>query len=166
MIQKKWFKIEMGADGAILSCTEVEAKGKNGSVTRYYEALSKEGACNRAKEWYAHRAATDRKRYVAAKATGLCVCGCGNPPRPGKTTCQAAIDRRELLRLERKAGRPPLRTFHATPEASMAAHRASEQRRGGSTGSVFRKCLKHFDKLGPEAFRAWLVSEIERRTTK
>lgn len=168
MIQLKWFRIETGADGSILSCQEVEAKGRSGAVVRYYESASAGEACKAAKEWFTHRQATQKARRQRFKDSGMCECGCGGPARPGKTTCQARGARLAQFAKERRAGRPLLRLRHATAEDSLDAFRAghvsSVRRRGGSIGCNLRMCLNRLDKVGPEAFRSWLVSEINKRS--
>jgi hypothetical protein len=50
-IQRKWFRVEQDASGAILSCEEVSTRGSKGAHVRYYEAVDKEDACAQAKAW-------------------------------------------------------------------------------------------------------------------
>lgn len=56
MIQKRVFRIEHDPkDGSIRSCQEVDSKGRNGGIVRYYEALSEAEACSLAKQWWQQR---------------------------------------------------------------------------------------------------------------
>jgi hypothetical protein len=168
VIQLKWFRIETGADGSILSCTEVEAKGRSGGVVRFYEAIDADKACKSAQDWFASRQRSWKKRYENNKASGMCGCGCGGPARTGKTTCQAQVDRTTRLAKERKAGRPRMNIRHATAEDALRASlddlARHDKARGGSSGARLRANLVRFDALGPIAFRAWLVSEINKRS--
>lgn len=170
MIQKRWFRVGTLPDGSISSDScEVDVKGKNGTVYRYYEAASLSEACEAAKEWYARTHARDNARYQKTKASGMCPCGCRGPARPGKTTCQAKVDRISQRAKERESGRPLLKIGrHVTPDAALAAVRAGQasriKRRGGNYAELLRRYLSKFDKLGPEAFRAWLVSKINERS--
>jgi hypothetical protein len=164
----KWWRVELDASGAILKCSEVEAAERGTGSVRYIEALSAAEACSYAKAWDARHKAAMRechaKRYAERKAAGRCV-RCGAPGDAGHVLC--ARHRKADAERRRYGGETTPRIKH-TPEQALAAHRkvdARYQRRNGK-GKPFRKCLKQLDALGPEAFRAWLVAEIERLSNR
>lgn len=167
MIQLKWFRIETGADGSILSCTEVEAKGRSGAVVRYYEAVSASKACDAAKEWAKARRERANARHKRIVSIGICA-SCGGSSRKGKCLCQGCADRRATLAKSLRLGRPLLTKRHASPveakEAYRASARASRRALGNTSGCIYRAILIKLDTKGPSKFRAWLVSEINRRS--
>jgi len=168
MIQKKWFRIETGADGSVLSCVEVPAQGRNGAVVRFYEAADKAAACSAAKEWYEkHRqsmnASSKRTKERAAVAEKCRIC-LREPPRPGRLSCQGCVDSLPS-RLPRKAHK---RENRGNPEKVRDSFRDTLQRTtemhkevfGSPSGYNFWLLLRKFDTLGPAAFRDYLVSKI------
>lgn len=106
MIQKKWFAVEQHADGSLGAVTEAPAKGRNGSVVRYYEAVDAADACAQAKEWYenyskvhARGAAAGRARKMAA---GKCTnCGINKGPDATRWHCRGCADKQNARDRER-----------------------------------------------------------------
>lgn len=160
MIQKKWFRVETASDGSILSCEEVEAKGRSGSVVRFYEAADKADACSQAKEWYERRRQQDReqsaKNRSERKALGLCSrSGCRSKPEKGRSYCaRCSANKNEENKLRRQRRRDG--------DFSDSRINAGIQREKHGTQQSYRwwLLLQRFDELGPVAFRAWLVSKI------
>lgn len=183
MIQKKWFCVETAADGSVLSCTQVEAKGRSGAVVRFYEAVDEADACSQAKEWYdrwreGRRIANSRWRIKRA-AAGLCIsqqAGCDKTARPGMRTCQSCSDRTAAAQRRRRERRElgDFRDLRLNPGGAVAVmNTRSENRRrsrrnaaslaGSSYGYFHLLILRKLDELSPGealAFRAWLVSKI------
>jgi hypothetical protein len=127
-LQLKWFRIEQDASGAILSCEEVEAKGRRGAHVRYYEAVDKAAACDAAKAWYerylmrrreyarkrredpavrASAAASTSSRYQKLRAAGLCT-SCGTNPLATQWRCTECHARQREAKRRRKDCLPPL----------------------------------------------------------
>lgn len=183
MIQKKWFRVETGKDGSVLSCEEVEAKGRSGAVVRFYEAIDKAAACSAAKSWWEDKlrkavvsGADRRLRYAK---DGLCeTCGkspvatdtrdrWGNPRGRASTQCRACLDKAAHYRELRKAGvrtretrLGPDESFRREKERQRRSHEIDRQRAGGSAATFYLRMLKKLDAIGHVAFRAWLVSRI------
>jgi hypothetical protein len=165
-----WWRVVLDKDGSIKECTQVEATGKGGGHVRYLQANTKAEACSYAKAWYEKYKATKReaevRRLLKCKAEGRCTSCRKAPARPGKVTCQACCNQVVRRRKDVREGREQKREI-LTPEETLRRVRERQIRcnaqHGGSLGWTLQKCLKQFDALGPEAFRAWLVAEIERR---
>lgn len=165
MIQKKWFRVEHQKDGSI-SCDEVEAKGKNGAVVRYYEALTKEEACYKAKQWWDK--AKERYKEYSANRRASGICSCGKTARLGMCKCQDCADKSINRKRARKLGVLGSWKRKSSAEEALKARRDTNAKhnklRGGSVGSVCRTALRKLDSLGHEDFRKWLVSEINKRS--
>lgn len=149
MIQKKWFRIETDASGAILSCEEVSSKGRPGAVVRYYEALTKADACKQARRWSEEQMRLRLKLHADRRAKGSCF-ACDNPALPGKRSCAAhggdpAAKRRALER--------------------FAAEKRDEVRRELLAVSL-EEVLNQFDNLGAKRFRVWVTTEISARLSE
>lgn len=140
-LQKKWFRIEQDAGGAILSCEEVDSKGRKGAHVRYYEALDKAQACSDAVAWYEKSAAAWRIRYEKRRADpalvkedsrratarrdaaieiGVCS-SCRLLPLVNKHVCAKCRDRFNENRRRRLAGLPALRNKPKVPREQLAA---------------------------------------------
>ncbi len=135
-----WFRVEVHKDGSVSSCTEVEACTKAGKHVRYVEADSRDKACAAAVLWLERENARIRHHHDVVL-----------PAR----------------RAEREAEETRLRALREGIEAKRDVELVSAQeayrRRVDASSQVkaLRRALKHFDE-NPRAFRAWLVSEIER----
>lgn len=159
-----WFKLTLDKSGAILTCEQVDAAEKNGTLTCYIQATTKVEACSDAKKWYQNRsclrAASNRKGREARRLAGLCV-DCGNSPVLKKRkTCDRCVNRRRQRRDDIKNGiravRAPL-----SPEQALAAQKASAARWGKRRISA-STVLEILDRAGPDALRRWLVELIEK----
>lgn len=180
MIQHRWFKIEQGADGTILSCVEVEAKGVKCGTVRFYSAVDASAACYAAKKWYkAHRIkhnSWQRDHREKIKGNGECVTrfsGCTKVVEPGKSRCAnckaKALAGETARRARHKVGdMTDLRLHPGGPAQVMQNQRAAanagtrklREAAGGARAYEALLMLRKFDSLGPVAFRAWLVSKI------
>lgn len=174
---RKWFKVTLDKTGAILSCEEVDAAERSGKLVRYIESLDKAGACSEAKAWHERLRARDRercrRRHAERDARGLCR-QCGKSPRDTKLYCRACVDRKNKRRrdLRNGIGEPPRKWSESAEEArskQLASQRARHSQRKATHPELYVQMLacvvlREFDALGPKRFRAWLVSEIERRS--
>jgi hypothetical protein len=173
MIQKKWFRIETDVSGAIISCAEVDSKGKQGAVVRYYEALTKADACKQAKEWYASRKKWIAKNVLRRRAIvkdGGCR-QCSSPRGSAGTSnfCRRCADELARRQREMRAG-----TFvHTRGPQADSAESAFEKHKnnlrskaeriakiGGSGAARLLGTLRQFDQLGPDRFRSKLCERI------
>jgi hypothetical protein len=159
-----WWRIELDKSGAIKTCEQVELAAKSTSLVRFVEANSKAEACSDVKSWhrrYLEKARErTRSRIESARAKGMCV-GCkARPAKAHRSTCQRCLDQTVKRRRDVRNG-APVRVL-LTPEQAQAHVRESKER--ARRNRVLIECLKQFDARGPEAFRAWLVAEIERRS--
>jgi hypothetical protein len=166
-----WWRVELDKDGSIKTCDAVEASQKGSTYLRFVEAETKAHACTTVKKWYETKkrnaAVQSARAYASRKAAGTCLM-CTQPKAPGRAMCELHLRVHREAEQRRRNGD----TSHARPHVPPAIQLAAERERGrvwarahgGSEGRMMRRCLKQFDALGPEAFRAWLVSEIERRT--
>lgn len=174
MIQLKWFRVEHLKDGSLGGVTEVDNKGKNNSIVRYYEAVSAKEACNEACRWYANHTRTSeaskRNTYLRRKEKGLCVY-CTVPPkkaRKGKTSCEECGKYQSEKQMSYYRGETQPRKV-ANPEELLARRKARAQAAVDSGkqlvgyGAAYARCLERFDTLGPKNFRKWLVEEIQKR---
>lgn len=174
MIQKRWFRIETAKDGSILSCSEVEAKGKGGGVVRFYEAADAADACAQAKAWYAAERqrcnAGVKQRAAARKARGLCI-SC-KTPSPDFARCKTCRDRyAEYQRLQKSGLSNKRQAADPVEQLQRKKDRAAafKAKKGGSAKYQYSLILSKLDKLSPgeaPAFRAWLVGKIEAAKTK
>lgn len=176
MIQKKWFRIETDASGAILSCTEVDSKGRQGAVVRYYEALTKADACRQAKEWAerfrSNLRASNVRRRDRLLAAGLCK-WCGKNPRVNADHCEECRVRVNKLNNQRRRDRrngdsaprknlDPIQ-LRENVRASNNRHKDSLRAKWGSESSWVTSCLvRHLDTLGPQLFRKMLCDKIRK----
>lgn len=177
---KTWFRIELDSSGAILSCAEVDRSERSGKLVRFVEAGTAAEACSAVKEWYAAHLSSGRMRNAlhreARRAAGLCTgqtSGCTGTPRIGFGTCDncalVSAANHRLRRLRKKLGdTADLRLSNGGAQSVRDAHlaginkrsRARREAAGGAAALEALRLLRKFDSLGPEAFRAWLVSKI------
>lgn len=172
-----WYRIEVGKEGEILSCQEVEAALANGRNVRYVEADSKPRAIGLVQEWFRNRA--DRKR-ISDQHRNAGRCYCGQPREPGRVKCRACIDSNKAASARYKARKfagadiPLLQAAASKTDAERAAvmERRLEWRkwmtRAGRRALLLeklRETLVQFDKMTPRVFRAWLESEVRRLET-
>lgn len=181
-----WYKIEVGSDGGILSCIEVEGSVASGKYIRYVEADSRAEAVNLVKVWWRRAAAhkmRSRIRQHVAKQAGVCIRCEGAKSRPGRTTCTPCGVKDSERNQSRYRGRPRLINKKASTDAERAAAitrsraKVEENRRKQNalfgahtprkvTRLALERALAQFDATTPRAFRVWLVAEIERLTPK
>lgn len=175
-LQFKWFRIEQDASGAILSCEEVDAKGRKGAHVRYYEALDKASACSAAMGWYAAytqvKREKSRTRRTKFAELGLCS-SCSRPKEPGREDVQVckmcaarAAERQRATKGRRESPLRPARlgadefvrrmTGVSEPAKRRALPRQSQQCRH------YVAMLEKFDRVTPNHFRTWLVGAITR----
>lgn len=163
-----FWRVHLSKEGDILDCTPVEYQGQNGAKVIFVEAETKTEACSRAKTWYARyrerRVRRDAVRYEENKRLGVCASCKHRPATEGRIRCSECREKENARRREYSHGRQPLPRTVNTPEVAYEKHlqdKASyNNRRGGPKGTYLRIVLRKFDELGPELFRAWLVSEL------
>lgn len=176
MMIEKVFRIELDDSGAILSCLEVAiGETKRGTKhVRFVHAIDAAAACDKAKRWYAsameRSAKWSKDRRSVRVARGECAdqfIGCTGSPVLGKKACKACL----LVAAARKDEyRKGIRVAKEKLPLDVRARKFKEKLRDRSrafklaNGGIFYRaqCLKKLDSLGPVAFRAWLVAEIER----
>lgn len=151
MIQKRWFSVETLADGSIGKVCEVEAKGRNGSVVRFYEAVDKADACSQAKSW--HEADKARRRSAYSDRVSANPGACTLHPRHPKKCPKCKEQRRRI-----KTGECAKRRTEVSAEELLKAKKIRD--RISAEARTWVSLLSRFDALGPVAFRAWLVSRI------
>lgn len=161
MIQKKWFRVEHDKDGNILSCEEVDAKGRAGSVVRFYEAANKADACSQAKAWWERRLQQNREyqrqRRQNNARTGRCQDhGCALP-------CARCAKKRADYRERAKLG-IQLKPQHREAEDALAAKREAGTRYRRWLIDIRLVAEKHAA-LSAESFARWLRKEQEARRT-
>lgn len=130
-----WFRVELDKSGAILRCEQVEAKEAGGRFVRFIEATTKAEACSAAKAWHEAHKAKDRARQAAVR--------------------RAKAARKECRQCTQKAEKG--RRYCKDHRGGQSTHR------GGMQVSL-QMVLRKFDMYSPKDFRAWLVSEIGRRS--
>lgn len=171
MIQKKWFSVETLKDGSVGKFCEVEAKGRNGSVIRFYEAIDAADACSQAKDWHSRRKARDNKlradKREELRATGVCF-RCRKKPMVNASWCAECRDKANLLRRQLRRGERPVSVprlsaddaFAREKERNARDRERMKEKHGSAAVYRYVILLEKFDRLGPGAFRAWLVSKI------
>lgn len=172
----RWWRVELGKDGAIKSCEEVDETSKQGRHVRFVEAQTKAEACSYAKKWYAKNLERDRKRgrekRKILQEQGLCT-SCGKRPLETKHLCICCRDRINRRRNERYAGSSLLINLDGNPERHLEMRRQTklrfekrqrervkEQLGAAYAISTVRFFKRLFDKLGPERFRAKLCEVV------
>jgi hypothetical protein len=182
-----WYRIELNKDGSVASCTEVEACVLEGRNVRYVEANSKFLACVLVQKWWKNRAQENRReKKMADRRFQAGLCKCGATAKPGRQRCPGCQARSAQLKREVRAGRAPLHGYSRTDaERAQAAFRRQEslkkrndsryekakQVAGASNPKKARRialeqALAKFDQLTVDAYRAWLVREIQAVTPK
>lgn len=175
---EKLFRIELDNSGAILDCREVEdsAKKPSGTHVRYVYALDSAGACDEVKRWYEsyrlRRNLSAVARREETRNNGTCFGrrkGCVRETVPGKTLCPTCLEAsnessRESRRRRRAGEAIDIRKNQGGAVAVLEGIRNRDRRRAHALGGTIMRAvaLRKFDQLGPELFRAWLASEIER----
>jgi len=183
-----WYKIEVGDDGGILSCAEVEASVAQGKHVRYVEADSRADAIKLVQQWWRQK---EQARAYRAKIAATCkterVCiYCKKNEAVGRSVCRECIAKqgerrkveRERDRIRRASGvvppmSKPLTDADRVAQVLKRNARAREYAKrvktiaGGATPKTaahraLSRALAHFDQTTPRAFRAWLVAEIAR----
>lgn len=163
-----WWRVELDKTGAILTCDFVADKGKNGGHVIFVESETKVQACSAAKAWHQRKlarvTANQKNRREQLRASGRCTrCrGPMAPERTGKLRCQVCVDAQRLARRDQKAAgrhRKVLSPEEIRENARICQRRINLRR----CERTWQSLLDQFDQLGPAAFRAWLVAEIERR---
>lgn len=161
-----WFRIELDGTGAILSCTEVELAEKQGRLVRFVEAPDKAGACSSVKQWYEHRCRTmvEKRQVMIARrhAEGKCT-DCEKPSAPGVKMCQTHIERRRAYgKRDRMRARgeapPPERPIRLEPRIAYLAQCEPALKAS--------RIIFELDRLGPVAFRAWVMSLLREKLSK
>jgi len=159
-----WFRIELDSSGAILSCAEVELAERQGRLVRYVEAPNKTEACSSVKQWNERRlrAMVEKRQAIVARrhAEGKCT-ECESLALAGAKMCQIHLERhraygkrdRERLKQGTNPGRKRL-----TPEMARLIHIEPAIR--------VSKIIFELDRLGPVAFRAWLVSLLREKLSR
>ena len=166
----RWWRVELGKDGAIKSCDEVEQTSKQGRHVRFVEAPTKADACSFAKRWVENHKKVEHERNLRrakeAKEKGLCSRCRVNKAAAGISTCGPCLKKRNSPRV-----RPP--AFKGSPEEVMEhklglrRERNKERRKfvakviGANVDpSVIAVIKRLFDELGPERFRAKLCEVV------
>lgn len=174
MIQKKWFRVEQNKDGDILSCDEVECKGRQGAIVRYYEAADKAEACSLAKQWADNYRTIQNKHSekLRNKRADSCLClDCGLPALADRSRCEKCLKtdakKGREYRKRKRLGLPQL--LHKLPDQERWDNRKqqytkSNNRRseiwGSSTAHRYFLLLKKLHSLGAEAYEHWLREQI------
>lgn len=182
-----WFRIEVAKDGSIVSCEHVEASQSSRGDVRFVEANSKADAIGLVQAWYA------RKRDSVlriARYTSKGLCACSRPRDTSAKLCSSCRKQkrdaraRAKLRTQGRADLAPLR--HRAPAITDAARAAAEIRAKASRAEsikirrsratshdpitaerrVLEAALHAFDTLSANDFRAWLVTEIQKRAPR
>lgn len=171
----KWFRIVTSSKGEIVSCNEVEAKGKQRLATiRYYCAESEVDARSSAEEWWVRTRAEARAsaaaRRAARRAEGLCV-KCGARRGAGRgLLCTACSDRTRANQRELYAGRAPKVTRHESAESALYANRAkvaksiakSHAETGCASARRYLTLLARIDRMTHAQLRADTVARFHR----
>ncbi len=163
-----WWRVELDSTGAILTCDFVPDKGRNGGHVIFVEASTKPLACSAAKAWHQRKlarvAVNLRGMRDKRRADGVCT-RCSAPMAPermGKTRCHACVDDQRAGRREQKSAGRHRKVLSAEEirENARICQRRINRRRCERT---WQSLLDQFDRLGSNAFRAWLVAEIAQR---
>ncbi len=85
----RWFRVQVGLDGKVTSCREVETEGAGGASVYYKLALDAEAAARSALS--AHAAKLLAARRAENRAKGRCRCG-GELGDGGFVTCERCRD--------------------------------------------------------------------------
>jgi hypothetical protein len=163
-----WWRVQFHTDGSIKSISETEYVTTPHSIVSYVyvQANDKASACIAAKKWLERRKEICRRSSAKGRKTriaeGLCVnSGCRNPAREGVTLCQDCQDKKTARTKNWhdsvRAG-IDRRLSGKTPVQQLAERKADNAVRKVDT--TWLSLLRRFDELGPEGFRAWLVSKI------
>lgn len=170
----RWWRVELGKDGAIKSCEEVEETSKQGRHVRFVEAETKAEACSSAIRWVeafrARRREEERRRLARYKSIGKCV-SCGKPADAG-TKCSACAkkqrERNKRLRVGVRVGTTVLSPEQALENRRKTANNSQRKNKDRVasvlgirvTTNVVSRFKRLFDELGPEAFRAKLCEVV------
>lgn len=162
-----WYRVELDGSGAVTATECAGPSRVNTRHVRYVEAVDAAQACSEVLAWYAKRRRKANERESALRnqnrAAGLCsvVC-CKSKPKTGRKQCSLHLKAKADSARRRYNGAPAL-IPKTSPEQILANVRKrtedAKKITGGSCGT-YARILGVFDKLGPVAFRAWLVSKI------
>jgi hypothetical protein len=176
-----WWRIEFTGEGGIKSCDKVEAVQQNKGLICFVQGPDATAAVIAAKTWIkdyrTRRLATAKAANERAYLAGKCV-GCrARPHRQGKKTCQQCQDKKSRLPRGGRGGQGSARPtaamtdleYYSHVQAQLQAKRTNAILSAPTAQQAGRLCrlplahivLEHFDRLGPDAFRAWLVEKIE-----
>lgn len=161
----KWWRVELDSKGAIVSCTAVLGPTKSTRLLTFVQGETKEQASDNALDWHkrfkAQQLASKQRRDARRREAGLCTyCGLV-PAREGKKTCGPCSKRKYgFERSWRERG--------CVPKYKPADPVIVRQRYELSHNATLHapSVLKHFDELGPELFRRWLLGIIEERRAR
>lgn len=153
-----WFRIELDKSGAILACTQVEMSEAGGKLVRYVEAETKTEACKGVKAWFADRKAKQERCRVAKQAERKQRGHCSRCDRKATHGPLCGIHHARLQENRRR-----FREGKTEPRKELTPREAREAYENNRIRMALPRVLREFDARGPEAFRAWLVSEISAR---
>lgn len=156
---RRWWRIEVGADGKVVSCRQVEDvdAGQNGGGVFYVKALNRADAGRLAWNDYCRR--QQQHRHVELKAQGKCpYCGRPNDRTAGKrcSFCLSAESGRK--KAKRATARGEL--VELPNRAASIAARANDERRElrlALLGEV-REAFEQMSTVGE--FARWLAQRI------
>lgn len=157
-----WWRVTVDKKtGALRSVEQTAERGKDGEFICYVEAASKAGACTAAKAWYVRKTAKEvayrAARTAERRESGLCT-GCGKNPGPG--LCEGCREYQRERRL-----RPAKEPRHPLTPWQVRENKRVARRAINKYYVDIRNMLATFDSLGAAEFRAWLVQQIEERTS-
>jgi predicted DNA-binding transcriptional regulator AlpA len=164
-----WFRVELNADGSVVSCEHVESSGtENGGSVLYVEAQSPEEALRLAAAAYDVRMGKKRKQRALRILSGRCsACGKTNEdPFLLCAECRAKGRRNKSKAHAPGRQRPRTPTEKAERELEhqkkLAAKRSvlDALRMERARKSTLLEVLKAFDDQTPGQFRAWLGAEL------
>ena len=160
-----WYKVELGADDAILSIVEVEQNERNKRRVVYVQADSKENAVIAAQRWARIRAADSARvaeRRQEQRAAGKCQYGkCQYSPASGKLYCPDHLAKmREAVTAYNAGVRiRPVRTdaekYDNRTEQSLPIYRRMK---------VLEECLSAYRREA--SFEVWLTGQIRAAQVK
>jgi N-methylhydantoinase A/oxoprolinase/acetone carboxylase beta subunit len=142
-----WYRLEIGKDGSIASCTEVAASFEDGKHVRYVEADSQTEALAKALTWYQEKEAKELAYWARQREIDI----------ENMRSSEIRRTAREEQREKDYAARMRAERELETARESYAARAQATARR-----AVLRAVLRRFDADGPNHFRAWLVRELAR----
>ena len=119
----KWYRVEYGARGALVSIEECPKAGPNAMLVIYVQAEDADGARHAA--YLERQKMQQRSRHAAYEEQGLCRCGREKPASAKR--CDSCLERNRKYnrrKADRAAGRPP-RDELAPKKEALAARSSS-----------------------------------------